>query len=173
LTNLCNLSDPVEFECGNALDLPFDNAAFDIAISQEAFCHIPDKANLIHECLRVLKPGGRLVFTDILATEMTTNETRDRLHSEMAFSELSTAAYYIAIFKGEGCVVAHVDNLALIWQEILVDRLAMYRSLKDQTVERFGRSHYSEWDDAYSFFVDQYETRELSGGRFLVHRSDS
>ncbi len=58
------------------------------------------------------------------------------------------------------------------WRVILIDRLAMYRSLKDQTIERFGSTHFTKWDNAYSFFVGLYETGELGGGRFLARRKD-
>ena len=54
--------------------------------------------------------------------------------------------------------------------QILLERLAMYRSLKDQTVERFGNEHFEKWDKAYSFFVGLYSSGELGGGRFLAQK---
>ncbi|MCG6902899.1 MAG: methyltransferase domain-containing protein [Rhodobacter sp.] len=170
LTELAGLSDRVSFTCGNALDLPFADNRFDVLISQEAFCHIPDKPTLVAECVRSVRPGGRIAFTDILATGETTPETRQRLTAEMTFNELATAAEYRDLFTAQNCEVLGVDDLGSEWRDILIDRLAMYRSLGDQTVRRFGQAHFDKWDRAYSFFVGCYGTGELSGGRFSVQR---
>lgn len=44
--------------------LPFDAATFDAAISVDAVLHVRDRAALFGEVARVLRPGGRLLFTD-------------------------------------------------------------------------------------------------------------
>lgn len=170
LTHMTGLDDRVTLRTGNALDLPFADASFDVLISQEAFCHIPDKDRLIGQCARVLKPGGRMAFTDILTTDRTGQETLARLEREMAFRDLGSEHTYLRAFEREGCPDPEIQDLSEEWRVILMERLAMYRSLKDQTVERFGAAHFARWDDAYSFFVGLYETGELGGARFLVRR---
>jgi ubiquinone/menaquinone biosynthesis C-methylase UbiE len=172
LTAMAGLDDRVTFQCASALDLPFDDRIFDVVIGQEAFCRVPDKDRLVSQCARVLKPGGRMVFTDILATRSTTDATRERLQREMTFIELGSQEAYRRRFERAGCAVTEVQDLSDEWRVILVERLAMYRSLKAQTVERFGNDHFTKWDNAYSHFVGCYETGELGGGRFLARRGD-
>jgi sarcosine/dimethylglycine N-methyltransferase len=47
--------------------LPADwTDSFDLVWSQEAFCHAMDHNALISEIQRVLKPGGTMVFSDIM-----------------------------------------------------------------------------------------------------------
>lgn len=170
LTALTDQSDLVDFVCANALDMPFDDASFDIGVSQEAFCHIPEGERLLAECARVLGPGGRLVFTDVLSTDRSSTASLDRLQREMTFCELIGAQEYIKRLERTGFRVDHFDDLGSEWQAILTRRLAMYRSLEDQTVSRFGYAHFEKWDSAYSFFVGRFSTGELSGGRFLATR---
>lgn len=170
LTSMTGLDDRVEFRNANALEMPFADGTFDIVISQEAFCHIPDKDRLVSQCARVLKPGGRIAFTDILVTDSTHQETRARLQREMTFQELGSVRSYRHALECEGCSVLEHHDVSDEWRVILADRLAMYRSLKDQTVDRFGEAHFVKWDNAYSFFVGLYETGELGGGRFLARR---
>jgi len=46
--------------------LPFAAASIDAVFSNDAFCHVPARLALLHECARVLKPAGRLLFSDAL-----------------------------------------------------------------------------------------------------------
>jgi SAM-dependent methyltransferase len=46
--------------------LPFADCALEAVFSNDAVCHIPGRANLLSEVARVLKPGGRLLFSDAL-----------------------------------------------------------------------------------------------------------
>ena len=173
LTERTKLQDRVLFHHANALQTGLADETFDVIVSQEAFCHIPDKKTLIAECVRLLKPGGCIVYTDILARNSMTNEIRSRLESEMAFSELSTLEQYCHLLEEKGCQVVKVEDLSDDWAQILIDRLAMYRSLKEQTVSSFGLAHFQKWDRTYSFFVDLYRSGELGGGRFVARKPKS
>ncbi len=173
LTERTKLQDRVLFHHANALQTGLADETFDVIVSQEAFCHIPNKKTLITECVRLLKTGGRIVYTDILARNSMTNEIRGRLENEMVFSELSTLEQYCHLLEEKGCQVVEVEDLSDNWAQILVDRLAMYRSLKEQTVSSFGLSHFQKWDRTYSFFVGLYRSGELGGGRFVAHKPKS
>ncbi len=69
LTELVGLGHTVRFVHADATALPFEAESFTACIGQESFVHIADKDALFGECRRVLIPGGRLVFTDWIATE--------------------------------------------------------------------------------------------------------
>lgn len=43
-------------------------ASFDVVWSQEALCHAKDQTQVLKEVHRVLKPGGVIIFTDIMRT---------------------------------------------------------------------------------------------------------
>ncbi|GIS87579.1 MAG: hypothetical protein CM1200mP18_02890 [Gammaproteobacteria bacterium] len=173
LTERTKLQDRVLFHHANALQTGLTDETFDVIVSQEAFCHIPNKKALITECARLLKPDGRIVYTDILARSSMTNEIRSRLETEMVFSELSTSEQYCHLLEEKGCEVIEVEDLSDNWAQILIDRLAMYRSLKEQTVSSFDLAHFQKWDRAYSFFVGLYRSGELGGGRFVAHKPKS
>lgn len=67
LTARLGLGSLATFHQGNALAIPFDDNSFDIVWIQHMSMNIEDKARLFREFRRVLRPGGRLAFHEILA----------------------------------------------------------------------------------------------------------
>ena len=58
LSRRVGLADRVSFVAGDALDLPFPAASFDLAWTQHAAMNIADRPRLYAEMHRVLRPGG-------------------------------------------------------------------------------------------------------------------
>jgi len=54
----------VKFVKGIAQKMPFENNGFDTVVVTYTLCSIPDLMSAFAEMRRVLKPGGRLVFTE-------------------------------------------------------------------------------------------------------------
>jgi SAM-dependent methyltransferase len=171
LTGVVGLEHLVGFRCGNALDMPFEDASFDVVIAQEAWCHVPEKPCLVAECARVVKPGGVIAFTDILRRPALSDDEMARLTREMTFPTLESADGYAALLESSGCNMFARDDLSAHWARILVDRLAMYRGLKDETILKFGAEHFERWDRTYAFFVGLYQEGKLGGGRFVARRA--
>jgi len=67
LAQRTRLADKVTYRQGDALDLPFADASFDIVWSQNAAMNIADRDRLYGEMRRVLVPGGRLALQEIAA----------------------------------------------------------------------------------------------------------
>jgi sarcosine/dimethylglycine N-methyltransferase len=66
LTERAGLSGQVLFQTASALELPFDNGGFDVALLQHVAMNIADRARLYRELRRVLKPGGRFATFDVV-----------------------------------------------------------------------------------------------------------
>ncbi len=68
LSALCHLDQRVDFICADAREMPFEDAAFDHAICFYVGMNLPDKAAVLAEAARVIRPGGRLIWTEAVGT---------------------------------------------------------------------------------------------------------
>ncbi len=61
--------------CDVSRGIPFDVNDFDAIYSNDAVCHIPNRLGLLLDARRVMKPGGRFLFSDaVVITGQVTNE---------------------------------------------------------------------------------------------------
>ncbi len=55
----------VDFQLGNASEMPFEDESFDFTLCRAAFKNFSDPVRALQEMYRVLKPGGRAVIIDL------------------------------------------------------------------------------------------------------------
>ena len=66
----------VDFERGEAERLPFEDASFDVVISNGVIDLVPDKDAVFSEIHRVLRPGGRIQIADVTIQNPVSEEGR-------------------------------------------------------------------------------------------------
>jgi sarcosine/dimethylglycine N-methyltransferase len=70
------------YQTGDLLALLFADSRFDVVWTQHVVMNIPDRERVYGEFRRVLKPGGKLAFYDVLATD-----AKPELHFPVPWSE--------------------------------------------------------------------------------------
>jgi len=80
------LSARVSFQIADASRfLPFPDGSFDVVLCNDSINHLPDRAAVLRDWHRILRPGGRILFTDpIVITGQLSNE-EIRVRSSIGF----------------------------------------------------------------------------------------
>jgi SAM-dependent methyltransferase len=85
-----NLDSIARFQLTDAGQaLPFEDNRFNAIFSNDAICHIPGRAQMLKECHRLLKPGGRMLFTDALVVTGLTSHEEIARRSSIGYYEYS------------------------------------------------------------------------------------
>lgn len=91
--------------------LPFADASFDAVFCNDSINHLPDRAAVLRDWHRVLRPGGRVLFTDpiVVTGELTNEEIRAR--SSIGFFLFVPAGYDERVLAEAGFVVREVRDV--------------------------------------------------------------
>jgi SAM-dependent methyltransferase len=149
------LADRVRFQVADASKpLPFPAGTFDAVLSNDAMCHLSNRLEVLGDWHRVLRPGGRMLFTDAMIVTGLVS------HEELAIR--ASIGRYLFVPPGEN--------------ERLIGR-AGFRLLSAEDLTAGAEAIARRWHDARETHHDDLVAREGEANfaglqRFLacVHR---
>ncbi|MEQ8771948.1 MAG: methyltransferase domain-containing protein, partial [Erythrobacter sp.] len=111
LTGEAGLSDRIEVFDGSFDALPFDGEAFDVVWSQDAILHAPDRDAVLDEVARVLKPGGRFIFTDPMQADgLADTSALQPIYDRIHLQNLASFGFYREGLKARGFEEVEVQD---------------------------------------------------------------
>jgi len=162
------LQDKVRIIEGNIERVPLGDASMDAVVSQEALLHVPDKGRALAEAFRILKPGGRLCFTDWVLHVPLSPADADLMWRGMAVASLHSLGEFGDLLRRAGFALLSTEDLTAEWGEILRQRLAMYRKLRGEAEAAGTPAGHDAFYESYVRFVDLVTGADLGGGRFAA-----
>ena len=105
------MEDRISFTLSDVCDTGLPESSFDFVWAEDAWCYVVDKAALIAEAVRLVKPGGVIAFTDWIegAAGMTDSEA-ERFLRFMKFPNIQDILGYEELLKGQGCEVIRAED---------------------------------------------------------------
>ena len=167
LTGLVGLQQNVRVIEGNVLQVPLPDASYDVVMSQEALLHVPDKRRTLLEAFRILKPQGRIAFTDWVAHCPLSDSDRKLMWQGLAVADLYSLQTYADVIRSAGFTVCSIEDLTVEWGVILKQRLAMYQKLREEARAANTPAGHDTFYESYVRFVDLVNDTVLGGGRFV------
>src|SRR5215471_10212463 len=165
LTRLVGLQDNVRVIEGNVMQVPLPDSSVDAVISQEALLHVPDKGRTLAEAYRILKPGGRIAFTDWVAHRPLSEVDKGLMWEGMAVADLYSLENYSELVRTAGFTVSSVEDLTADWGVILKQRLPMYRRLREEARQAGTPAGHDAFYESYVRLVELVNAAVLGGGR--------
>jgi sarcosine/dimethylglycine N-methyltransferase len=170
LTRRVGLEDRARIIEGNVMDVPLSDACMDAVVSQESFCHVPDRSKALSEAYRVLRQGGRLAMTDWVAHEPLGAEDAELMWEGMAIQPPPTIEGYCDMARNAGFRVLSATDLTEEWAPILKDRLAMYQKLREEARQAGTPMGHDAFHQSYVRFVALIQERTLGGVRLVAEK---
>jgi len=99
------LNGKVTFQVGNAMDLPFQDNSFDVALSQAMLVLVEDKVRTIKEAHRVLKVGGKAGWLELSWKQEIDADFLDKVSNVLCaycMTNVSTYSGWEQTFKNAG-----------------------------------------------------------------------
>ena len=135
--------------------LPFENHLYDVVWSQDAFVHSGDKGQVFREVARVLKPGGTMLFTDLMEGNDCPSGVLDVVRQRIHLDSMGSINLYRSLAREVG-----MQELAII--EMTDQMVRHYRRVKADLTERV---------DELSKFVSRAYIERMTAG--LQHWVDA
>lgn len=97
---------------GSFENIPLEDETFDVVWSQDAMVHSANRDQVVSEAVRVLKPGGKFIFTDLMQHEDCPDgvlqPVLDRIHLEC----MGSFEFYYQEGRKHGLELTHWLNLS-------------------------------------------------------------
>lgn len=165
------LNDLVSFAWGDFHQLDQADESQDLWWCQEAVVHSSDKARVLREAWRVLKPEGIVVLSDLVITDNIEDEVRKRLYSRIPTELIWTKEQYARAIEGIGFSILDYQD----WSENVARSYAEARQIlldnKDQLLQSVENELFQETMDLYALWVERAERGQIGWIYYRLQKS--
>jgi len=120
LNRRVGLDEQIDIRRGDALDLPFVDGEFSVVWTQHMSMNIADKQRLYAEMRRVVPPGGRLAFFDILAGP------NQPIHFPVPWAKDERVSFLASALETQA-IIASAGFRTQLWEDVTEDAIDFYK----------------------------------------------
>ena len=167
-----HLEHLLNFEYGDFHQLGYSDESFDVIWSQDAFLHAADKMAVLSECRRVLRPGGALVFTDILVSRETPDEDRARIYDRVKSPDMWDLGDYRRAFSSLKFPITREED----WSRNVAPSYAWVRDglqeKREALLPRVGAETIDNTVASLTFWVESAESGKIGWALIVANKPE-
>ncbi|MEU6701523.1 methyltransferase domain-containing protein [Pseudonocardia sp. NPDC046786] len=133
LTTEQGLEELVTVATGTFEDVPVEDASVDVVWSQDAFLHSGAREKVLDEVVRVLRPGGQVVFTDPMAVDGLDQSSIQPILDRIQLSTMATPGFYTDGLAARGMTAVtfhdHAEQLPTHYRRVREELVAREQEL--------------------------------------------
>jgi sarcosine/dimethylglycine N-methyltransferase len=168
LTRRSGLADRVTHLCGDALEQPLSQQAFDAVISFLAIVHIPHRPDLMKRVRDALRPGGQCYIEDLACRAPFTPRDLDDLHRVVHGVSVTSIEGYAGDLRQAGLFDVVATDLTDDWAPYAAGRLAGWRHDREAYSAVSGQEAWAAQDLFYTVIDRLYRSGSLAGVRLTA-----
>ncbi len=170
-TKAAGLDSLITFVEGNAMDMPFKKETFDVVWGQEAWCYVTDKDQLMEEAARVLKPGGKIIFTDWVITGRVEEPLLAKLYESMAFPYMETLQGWADLMKRYGFENTRIEDQTEEYAKCFDEYKRMVEvDLKPTILQNFGPDLFAFASGLVNLWRDAAHAHQVGRGWYQAEK---
>jgi glycine/sarcosine/dimethylglycine N-methyltransferase len=155
---------------GNFEEVPFPDTRFDVVWSQDSFLHSGDRERTLAEAARILRPGGKLVFTDPMQSEDCDPESLGPVLDRIHLDTMGTIPFYrdaaARVGLREEQVVDLTHQLTTHYGRVLQE----IKRREDELVELCGDEYIGRMKEGLRHWIENGEAGNLRWGILLFEK---
>ncbi len=168
------LADRISFVHADVCESGLPGGEADFVWGEDAWCYVVDKAKLIQEAVRIVKPGGVIAFTDWIegAAGLGTEESK-RLFEFMKFPNLQNITSYKTLLEASGCTVVAAEDTERFGPYVdlymeMIDKQFTYDALR---ILNFDMDALNAIGNEMHFLSGLAHSGKLAQGLFVAHKN--
>ena len=138
------------FQYGDFMALPFPDNTFDAVLALESLQNAPDLAQVLRELFRVLRPGGRISFSDFSLESAREPERVAKFMATLKLDRLPTLPQWLEYLRATGFAVEEYTQCgervfgrkAKYVEAALARHEEIVAKFGEQAVAEFSRNHH-------------------------------
>lgn len=162
------LDDRIEVVDGDFTNLAYDDESFDVVWSQDAILHSGDRPRVCAEAARVLKRGGKLIFTDPMQVDDAPTGELQPIYDRIHLESLASPGFYRETLTDlrlvEETFEEHADQLPRHYARVREELIANENMLERRGV---SRDYIERMKAGLQHWVDGGRKDYLTWGIFL------
>ena len=167
------VADRVELELADVCASGLPDGQADFVWGEDAWCYVEDKAKLVAEAARIVKPSGTIAFTDWVEGPAGLSDSEvGRILPFMKFPSVASIEDYRGLLEKSGCEVAVAEDTGRFapYVDLYLQMVEMQLTYDALRILGFDVEGLGAVAGEFAFLQELAHAGKIAQGRFIARR---